>query len=341
MTISIICALVVNIPWSTIHPSQRCSPLLSLESCIDQCIGHDIPVTFAYNVVTDHNYNDMDKSNLCQELADKMLVDTPDPTNTTIMRGYLWLNGFQGNTTSQKDNSVLSLIVATNMLKEHVTSSRHTGVLVSGCSMTISNKSQNTSWPRSKTLENPSCNIVLSQSHFARYCLVCYLIWLIHLNVICICNLSLNYSLDGIELQLHDNIQCQNQIQQACKLIYHWIEKSICHMHLYMICQILTTSQSSIICLVVYSHLFRKNYNPQCYQKSPLISTTTAWYSIDLMISHLMLYKGSKSAKPHEHIKLFLDYTHLFSKLVYDDSIKPISKPFNSIREPCVHAQST
>lgn len=45
-------------------------------------------------------------------------------------------------------------------------------------------------------------------------------------------------------------------------------------------------------------------------------------HSMHVMILHLAPYDGPTSAKQYEHIHLFLDHTHWFCSMVYNDSIK-------------------
>ncbi len=67
---------------------------ISLDACIDHVLGHGIAITFAHDSTNGPNFAGLYGSEQFWRVVNSIITNAPDLTNTSVMVGYLWLDGF-------------------------------------------------------------------------------------------------------------------------------------------------------------------------------------------------------------------------------------------------------
>ncbi len=98
---------------------------------IDHVLAHGI---FAHDSLAEPNFDGLHGSKQCRSVVNSILASSPDPSNISIIAGYLWSDGFLGSNVRQRNSLVWAMTVMLSLITEFATSKHHTGVLALGWS---------------------------------------------------------------------------------------------------------------------------------------------------------------------------------------------------------------
>ncbi len=78
------------------------------------------------------NFDGLHGSEQCWNVVNSIFASSLDPTNTSIIAGYQWSDGFLGSNDRQQNSSVWAMTVMLSLITKLAMSKHHTGVLALG-----------------------------------------------------------------------------------------------------------------------------------------------------------------------------------------------------------------
>ncbi len=108
---------IINVNNNVLFPFSTCDKdCVSLDTCIDHVLGHNISIIFDHDSLNGQNFAVLHGIVQCQNVVNGILANAPNPANTSAIMGYLWSDGSLGSNTMQKDNSIWVITVTLSLL---------------------------------------------------------------------------------------------------------------------------------------------------------------------------------------------------------------------------------